>query len=54
MRFSVKALRAADAKDVASSVAAVANGRLKAEKEAVGCKWKTYPENRFDSPFFRR
>nr|POE71202.1 eukaryotic translation initiation factor 3 subunit j [Quercus suber] len=41
MRLSMTALKAADAKDVASSVTAIANEKLKAEKEANAGKKKT-------------
>jgi translation initiation factor 3 subunit J len=41
MRLSVTALKAADAKDVASSVNAIANEKLKVEKEANSGKKKT-------------
>jgi hypothetical protein len=41
MRLSVTALKAADAKDVASSVNAIANEKLKAEKAANAGKKKT-------------
>ncbi|KAK9272769.1 hypothetical protein L1049_003146 [Liquidambar formosana] len=40
MRLSMTALKAADAKDVASSVTAIANEKLKAEKEANAGKKK--------------
>lgn len=38
MRLSVANMKAADVKDVASSITAIANEKLKAEKEAVGKK----------------
>lgn len=38
MRLSVSNMKAADVKDVASSVTAIANEKLKAEKEAAGKK----------------
>ena len=41
MRLSMTALKAADAKDVASSVTAIANEKLKGEKEANAGKKKT-------------
>lgn len=41
MRLSMTAMKAADAKDVASSVFAIANEKLKAEKEANAGKKKT-------------
>ncbi|XP_075651992.1 uncharacterized protein LOC142622414 [Castanea sativa] len=41
MRLSMTTLKAADAKDVASSVTAIANEKLKAEKEANAGKKKT-------------
>ena len=41
MRLSMTTLKAADAKDVASSVMAIANEKLKAEKEANAGKKKT-------------
>lgn len=41
MRLSMTSLKAADAKDVASSVTAIANEKLKAEKEANASKKKT-------------
>ncbi|CAM8926899.1 unnamed protein product [Rhodiola kirilowii] len=41
MRLSMKNLKAADAKEVASSVTAIANEKLKAEKEANAGKKKT-------------
>lgn len=41
MRLSMKSLKAADAKEVASSVTAIANEKLKAEKEANAGKRKT-------------
>lgn len=41
MRLSMTALKAADAKEVASSVSAIANEKLKAEKEANAGKKKT-------------
>ena len=40
MRLSMTTLKAADAKDVASSVSAIANEKLKAEKEANAGKKK--------------
>ncbi|XP_073058676.1 uncharacterized protein [Primulina eburnea] len=40
MRLSLTSLRGADAKEVASSVTAVANEKIKAEKEASGSKKK--------------
>ncbi|KAH9618597.1 hypothetical protein KSS87_006723 [Heliosperma pusillum] len=40
MRLSMSSLKAADAKDVASSVTAIANEKLKAEKEANAGKKK--------------
>lgn len=41
MRVSMTHLKASDAKDVASSVTAIANEKLKAEKEANAGKKKT-------------
>lgn len=41
MRLSMTALKAADAKEVSSSVSAIANEKLKAEKEANTSKKKT-------------
>lgn len=41
MRLSMTAMKAADAKEVASSVTAIANEKLKAEKEANAGKKKT-------------
>lgn len=41
MRLSTTSLKAADAKEVASSVTAIANEKLKAEKEANAGKKKT-------------
>lgn len=41
IRLSMASLKAADAKDVASSVTALANEKLKAEKEANAGKKKT-------------
>ncbi|KAK4758401.1 hypothetical protein SAY87_019702 [Trapa incisa] len=41
MRLSMNSLKAADAKDIASSVTAIANEKLKAEKEANAGKKKT-------------
>ncbi|PWA67285.1 hypothetical protein CTI12_AA320380 [Artemisia annua] len=41
MRSSMTSLKAADAKEIASSVTAIANEKLKAEKEAVAGKKKT-------------
>lgn len=41
MRLSMTSLKAADSKEVASSVTAVANEKLKAEKEAAAGKKKT-------------
>lgn len=41
MRVSMTHLNASDAKDVASSVTAIANEKLKAEKEANAGKKKT-------------
>lgn len=41
MRLSMTSLKAADAKEVASSVTAIANEKLKAEKEAAAGKKKT-------------
>lgn len=41
MRLSMTSLKAADAKDVASSITAIANEKLKAEKEAAAGKKKT-------------
>ncbi|KAK2972930.1 hypothetical protein RJ640_015648 [Escallonia rubra] len=41
MRLSMVSLKAADAKEVASSVSAIANEKLKAEKEANAGKKKT-------------
>ncbi|KAI7726933.1 hypothetical protein M8C21_013996 [Ambrosia artemisiifolia] len=41
MRLSLTSLKAADAKEVASSVTAIANEKLKAEKEAAAGKKKT-------------
>jgi len=46
MRLSVTALKAADAKDVASSVNAIANEKLKAEKAANAGKKKTAPKKK--------
>jgi len=46
MRLSMTTLKAADAKDVASSVNAIANEKLKAEKEANAGKKKTGPKKR--------
>ncbi|XP_062152486.1 uncharacterized protein LOC133860869 [Alnus glutinosa] len=46
MRLSVTALKAADAKDVASSVNAIANEKLKVEKEANSGKKKTGPKKK--------
>ena len=41
MRLSMTSLKAADAKEVASSVTAIVNEKLKAEKEANAGKKKT-------------
>lgn len=41
MRLSMTSLKASDAKEVASSVTAIANEKLKAEKEAAAGKKKT-------------
>lgn len=41
MRLSVTNMKAADVKDVASSITAIANEKLKAEKEAAAGKKKT-------------
>ena len=41
MRLSMTSLKASDAKEVASSVTAIANEKLKAEKEANAGKKKT-------------
>lgn len=41
MRISMTSLKAADAKDVSSSITAIANEKLKAEKEANAGKKKT-------------
>ncbi|CAH8385682.1 unnamed protein product [Eruca vesicaria subsp. sativa] len=41
MRLSVASMKAADVKDVASSITAIANEKLKAEKEAAAGKKKT-------------
>lgn len=41
MRLSMTSLKAADAKEIASSVTAIANEKLKAEKEAAAGKKKT-------------
>lgn len=41
MRLSLTSLKAADAKEVASSITAIANEKLKAEKEANAGKKKT-------------
>lgn len=41
MRLSMTALKAADAKEVSSSVSAIANEKLKAEKEANAGKKKS-------------
>lgn len=41
MRHSVVSLKAADAKEVASSMTVVANEKLKAEKDAVAGKKKS-------------
>lgn len=41
MRLSMTTLKAPDAKDVASSISAIANEKLKAEKEAMAGKKKT-------------
>ncbi|XWS38986.1 hypothetical protein CRYUN_Cryun18bG0011100 [Craigia yunnanensis] len=38
MRLSMTSLKAADAKDISSSITAIANERLKAEKEATSKK----------------
>ena len=45
MRLSMNSLKAADAKDIATSVSAIANEKLKAEKEANAGKKKVgmYP-----------
>lgn len=45
MRLSVANMKAADVKDVASSVTAIANEKLKAEKEAAAGKKKTGTHN---------
>lgn len=41
MRLSLTNMKAADVKDVASSVTAIANEKLKAEKEAAAGRKKT-------------
>lgn len=41
MRLSMTSLKGADAKDVASSITAIANEKIKAEKEANAGKKKT-------------
>lgn len=41
MRLSMTSLKAADAKEVSSSVTAIANEKLKAEKEAAAGRKKT-------------
>ena len=41
MRISMTSLKGADAKDIASSVTAIANEKIKAEKEANAGKKKT-------------
>ncbi|OMO60830.1 Translation initiation factor eIF3 subunit [Corchorus capsularis] len=41
MKFSIKGLKAADAKEISSTVAAISNERLKAEREDANRKWKT-------------
>lgn len=41
MRLSMTSLKAADAKEIASSITALANEKLKAEKEATAGKKKT-------------
>lgn len=41
MRLSMTSMKAADAKEVASSVTAIANEKLKAEKEANAGRKKT-------------
>lgn len=41
MRLSLTNMKAADVKDVASSITAIANEKLKAEKEAAAGKKKT-------------
>ncbi|GAB2219952.1 hypothetical protein Droror1_Dr00007593 [Drosera rotundifolia] len=46
MRLSMTALKAADAKEIASSVQAIANEKLKAEKEAQAGKKKTGPKKK--------
>lgn len=50
MRLSMTSLKATDAKDVASSITAIANEKLKLEKEANAGKKKT-GINKFDSFF---
>lgn len=51
MRLSMTSLKAADAKDVASSITAIANEKLKLEKETNAGKKKT-GTNQFISVFF--
>ncbi|MCL7021406.1 hypothetical protein MKW94_030744, partial [Papaver nudicaule] len=41
MRLSMKSLKAAEVKEIGSSVMAIANEKLKAEKEATAGKKKT-------------
>ncbi|KAJ8534909.1 hypothetical protein K7X08_016637 [Anisodus acutangulus] len=41
MRLSMTGLKAQDAKDIASSVTAIANEKIKAEKEAIASKKKS-------------
>jgi len=45
MRLSVANMKAADVKDVASSITAIANEKLKAEKEAAAGKKKSGTHN---------
>ena len=54
MRLSVTNMKAADVKDVASSVTAIANEKLKAEKEVAAGRKKTgvYSEDRFLNSLF--
>lgn len=40
MRLSMASLKGADAKDISSSIAAIANEKIKAEKEAAAGKKK--------------
>ena len=42
MRLSITSLKAADAKDIASSITAIVNEKLKAEKEATSKKKGKY------------